>query len=118
LSGSDIHIYLRPRDLASAEFISAQMGNRSEIVPHFSHSPGRGGKTQESVTFNEQNRPVMFAHDVMSLPNGAAICIAPGRSKHALQIWARPWFDCPDLKHKGGLDPYHRHRSANGGHKP
>jgi type IV secretory pathway TraG/TraD family ATPase VirD4 len=117
LSGSDIHIYLRPRDLGSAEFISAQMGQRGEIVPHFSHSPGRGGKTQESVTFNEHNRPVMFPHDVMALQDGAAICIAPGRSKNALQIWARPWFDCPDLKNKGGVDPYHKHRSK-GGHKP
>jgi type IV secretion system protein VirD4 len=117
LSGADIHIYLRPRDLASAEFISAQIGNRSEIVPHFSHSPERSGKTQESVTFNEHNRPVMFPHDVMALPDGAAICIAPGRSKNALQVWARPWFDCPDLKSKGGSDPYHKHRSTKGGHK-
>jgi hypothetical protein len=57
----------------------------------------------------------MFPQDIMALPNhpeggSAAILIAPGRSRNALQIWARPWFACPDLKDKGGIDAYHRHR--------
>jgi type IV secretory pathway TraG/TraD family ATPase VirD4 len=75
-------------------------------VPHF--SSGAPGK--ESVSFAEQGRPVLFPQELMNLPEGAAILIAPGRSKNALKIWARPWFDCPDLKEKGGLDDYHKHR--------
>lgn len=111
LSGSDLQIYLRPRHLAEAEFIAHQIGTYTEIVPHFSYAPGRDGKPQESVSFAEQGRPVLFAQDIMNLPKQTAIVIAPGRSKNALQIWARPWFDCPDLKDKGGIDAYHRHRS-------
>lgn len=111
LSGSDIQIHLRPRDLASAQFIASQLGTTTEVLPHFSYAPDRGGEMKESVSFNEQGRPVMFPQDIMALPKGAAIMIAPGRSKNALQIWARPWFDCPDLKDKVGIDPYHRHRS-------
>jgi type IV secretion system protein VirD4 len=121
LSGSDLQIHLRPRDLASAEFISSQIGNYTEVIPHVSYGPGRGGHMQESWSFQEQGRPVMFPQEIMALPPGpngcgnAAIMIAPGRSRHALQIWARPWFDCPDLKDKGGIDAYHRHRSTSGG---
>jgi type IV secretion system protein VirD4 len=114
LSGSDLQIHLRPRDLPSAEFIAKQMGTYSEIIPHFSYAPGRGGQTRESVSFGEQGRPVMFPQEVMALPQGQAIMFAPGRSKNALVIWARPWFDSPDLKSRGGVDPYHRHRSGGG----
>jgi type IV secretory pathway TraG/TraD family ATPase VirD4 len=120
LSGSDLQIWLRPRDLASAQFISEQIGNYTEVIPHFSHSPGRDGGSQEAVSFSEQGRPVLFPQDIMALPDhpggkgSAAILIAPGRSRNALKIWARPWFDCPDLKHKGGIDPYHRHRMKGG----
>jgi type IV secretory pathway TraG/TraD family ATPase VirD4 len=115
LSGSDIQVHLRPRDLGSAEFISHQIGNYTEIVPHFSHGEGPGGKPKETVAFGEQGRPVLFPQDIMALPDhprggSAAILIAPGRSRNALKIWARPWFECPDLKHKGGVDAYHRHR--------
>lgn len=115
LSGSDLQVWLRPRDLASAEFISRELGNYTQVIPHFSHSPGRNGKAQESVSFSEQGRPVLFPQDIMALPDhpeggSAAILIAPGRSRNALQIWARPWFASPDLKHKGGIDAYHRHR--------
>ena len=63
------------------------------------------------MSFAEQGRPVLFPQDIMNLPKQTAIVIAPGRSKNALRIWARPWFDCPDLKDKGGIDAYHRHRS-------
>jgi hypothetical protein len=120
LSGSDLQVWLRPRDLASAEFISNQIGNYSDVIPHFSHSAGPGGKSQESVSFSEQGRPVLFPQDVLALadhPGGrgsAAILIAPGRSRNALKIWARPWFDCSDLKHRGGVDAYHRHRAKEG----
>jgi type IV secretory pathway TraG/TraD family ATPase VirD4 len=115
LSGSDLQIHLRPRDLASAEFISHEIGNYSEVIPHFSHGMGPGGRPQESVSFGEQGRPVLFPQEIMALPNhpsggSAAILIAPGRSRNALKIWARPWFQCPDLRHKGGVDAYHRHR--------
>ena len=112
LSGSDLQVWLRPRDLASATFISEQIGNYTEVIPHFSH-----GGPRESVSFSEQGRPVLFPQDILALPDHpsgrgtAAILIAPGRSKNALKIWARPWFDCPDLKHRGGVDAYHRHRS-------
>jgi type IV secretion system protein VirD4 len=114
LSGSDLQIHLRPRDLASAEFISQQIGDYTEVVPHFSHGAGRGG-SQESVSFSEQGRPGLFPQDIMALadhPKGgsAAILIAPGRSRNALQIWARPYHACPDLKDKAGVDSYHRHR--------
>ena len=117
LSGSDLQIWLRPRDLATATFISEQIGNYGEIVPHFSHGTGPRGRPQESVSFSEQGRPVLFPQDILALPDhpdgrgSAAILIAPGRSRNALQIWARPWFDCPDLKHLGGEDAYHRHRT-------
>jgi hypothetical protein len=52
----------------------------------------------------------------MALPNHprgghAAILIAPGQARNALQIWAKPWFVCADLKYKGGVDAYHRDRS-------
>jgi TraM recognition site of TraD and TraG len=120
LSGSDLQIWLCPRDLAPAEFISSQIGNYTEVIPHFSHSPGRGGKSQEAVSFSEQDRPVLFPQDVMALPQHpdgqgcSAILIAPGRSRNALQIWARPWFDCPDLKHRGGIEAYHQHRVKGG----
>ena len=115
LSGSDLQIHLRPRDLASAEFISQQIGSYTEVIPHFSHGMGPGGRPQESVGFGEQGRPVLFPQEIMALDNhpqggSAAILIAPGRSRNALKIWARPWFACPDLKHKGGVDAYHRHR--------
>jgi type IV secretory pathway TraG/TraD family ATPase VirD4 len=116
LSGSDLQIWLRPRDLASAQFISAQIGNFTEVIPHFSHSPEPNGGYRETVGFGEHGRPVLFPQDILALPNhpegkgSAAILIAPGRSKNALQIWARPWFDCPDLKGKGGIDAYHQHR--------
>jgi type IV secretory pathway TraG/TraD family ATPase VirD4 len=115
LSGSDLQIHLRPRDLASAEFLSHEIGNYSEVIPHFSHGEGPDGKPKESVGFGEQGRPVLFAQEIMALPNhpsggSAAILIAPGRSRNALKIWARPWFQCPDLRHKGGVDAYHRHR--------
>jgi type IV secretory pathway TraG/TraD family ATPase VirD4 len=112
LSGSDLQVWLRPRDLASATLISSEIGNYTEVIPHFSHGGGR-----ESVSFSEQGRPVLFPQDILALPDHpsgrgtAAILIAPGRSKNALKIWARPWFDCPDLKHRGGVDAYHRHRS-------
>ena len=117
LSGSDMQVFMRPRDLGVAEFISHQIGNCTEIVPHFSHG---GRKSQESVSFSEQGRPVLFPQDVMALPNhpkggSAAILIAPGRSRNALQIWARPYFVCPDLKDKAGVDSYHRHRAKKGG---
>jgi hypothetical protein len=120
LSGSDLQIWLRPRDLASAEFISSQIGNYTEVVPHFSHGTGPGGRAQESVSFNEQGRPVLFPQDIMALPDhpvgqgSAAILMAPGRSRNALQIWARPWFDCPDLQGIGNVDAYHRHRNKVG----
>ena len=110
LSGSNVQIYLRPRELSSAEFIAHQIGSYTEVVPHFS-ADARG---RESVSFAEQSRPVLFPQDIMNLPKGAAIMIAPGRSKNALQVWARPWFDCPDLKDKGGIDDYHRHRTKGG----
>jgi type IV secretory pathway TraG/TraD family ATPase VirD4 len=116
LSGSDVQIHLRPRDLASAEFISHQIGSVTQVVPHFSHGEGPGGKPKESVGFGEQGRPVLFPADIMALPNHprgghAAILIAPGQSRNALQIWAKPWFVCADLKYKGGVDAYHRDRS-------
>jgi hypothetical protein len=117
---SDIQIWLRPDELEGAEFISQQIGDYTEIVPHFSHGEDGRGRSKESVSFSEQGRPVMFPHDVMALPQHpgghgrAAILIAPRRSRNALQIWARPWFDCPDLKHKGGVDPYYR-RGMKGG---
>jgi type IV secretory pathway TraG/TraD family ATPase VirD4 len=107
LSGSDLQIYLRPRDLGSAEHIAHQIGSYTQIVPHFSS----GAYGRQNVSFSEQGRPVLFPQELMNLPEGAAILIAPGRSKNALQIWARPWFDCPDLKDKGGIDDYHRHRT-------
>lgn len=119
---SDIQVHLRPRDLASAQFISSQVGNYTEVIPHVSYSPGRGGM-QEAIGYQEQGRPVLFPHDIMALPSGphgsgnAAIIIAPGRAKNALLVWARPWFDCPDLKDKGGLDPYAKHHSAKGGNR-
>jgi type IV secretory pathway TraG/TraD family ATPase VirD4 len=126
LSGSDLQVWLRPRDLASAEYISEQIGNYTEVIPHFSHSPARDNQgrelgSQESVSFSEQGRPVLFPQDVMALPNhpngqgSAAILIAPGRSRNALKIWARPWFDCPDLRDKGGIDAYHQHRTKGAG---
>lgn len=111
LSGSDVQIFLRPRDLGTAKFICDQIGTTTQITPHFSHAPGRGSVMQESVSFNEQGRPVMFPQEVMALSDGQAIMLAPGRSKNALLIWARPYFDCPDLKGKAGIDPYHRHRA-------
>ena len=43
LSGSDLQVHLRPRDLASAEFISSQIGSYTEVVPHYSYGQGRGG---------------------------------------------------------------------------
>jgi type IV secretory pathway TraG/TraD family ATPase VirD4 len=107
LSGSDLQIYTRPRDLESAEFIAHQIGSYTQIVPHFSS----GANGRQNVSFAEHGRPVLFPQELMNLPDGAAILIAPGRSKNALQIWARPWFDCPDLKDKGGIDDYHRHRT-------
>jgi type IV secretory pathway TraG/TraD family ATPase VirD4 len=107
LSGSDLQIYLRPRELSSAEFIAHEIGNYTELVPHFSS----GARGHQSVSFAEQGRPVLFPQELMNLPKGAAIMIAPGRSKNALKIWARPWFECPDLKDKGGIDDYHRHRT-------
>jgi type IV secretory pathway TraG/TraD family ATPase VirD4 len=121
LSGSDLQVFMRPRDLGVSEFIASQIGNYTEVIPHFSHSPGRNGKAQESVSFSEQGRPVLFPQDIMALPNheeggSAAILIAPGRSRNALQIWARPYHACPDLRHKAGLDSYHQHR-VNGGAK-
>lgn len=108
LSGSDLQIFLRPRDLGTAQFICEQIGTTTEIVPHLSYGDRR---TQENVSFSEHGRPVMFPQEAMALPKGTAVLIAPGRSKNVLLIWARPWFECPDLKGKLGNDPYHRHRT-------
>jgi type IV secretory pathway TraG/TraD family ATPase VirD4 len=106
LTGSDLQIHGRPREMSEAEMIAHQIGSYGQIVPHFSSGP----LGSQSVSFTEQSRPVLFPHELMSLPEQAAILVAPGRSKNALKIWARPWFDCPDLKNKGGIDDYHRHR--------
>ena len=115
-AGSDLQIFLcPPGDLGTAESISKRLGTTTEILPHYSFDP-RGG---DNLSLSEHGRPVMFPQQLMGMPKKgpegkpgtAAIVFTPGRSTNALKIWARPWFDDPELKDKGGIDPYHQHRA-------
>jgi len=120
-SGSDVLIYLPPRDLATAQAVSERAGRGTVVVPQYSYSHdlrrGHEGELIENLGYGEHPWDVLTPQQVMSLGRNRAVMFTPG-SSNAVIVGRRPWFDTTmpghereehaELRRRIGADPYHR----------
>ena len=97
MSQPGTRIFLRPRDLQTAESISKQLGNKTHYERKVTSS---GAVVDKEVPVN-----LMPAADIMSLPFGEAILFTPATKP----IKIKP-FSWQDFKHATSLPPWKRRK--------
>lgn len=100
LSGSEIQIFLPPRDLETAQEISDLMGAKTVVVENKSYStstPGSIGQifssNGENTGYGETGRPVLFPQEIMALSPEEFIMFAPGLMKDVYIGWRQPYWE-------------------------
>jgi type IV secretory pathway TraG/TraD family ATPase VirD4 len=116
LSGSEIQIFLPPRDLETAQEISDLAGMKTVVVENKSYSKslptniiqalGGGG---ENTGYAETGRPVLFPQEIMALQPEEFIMFAPGLMKNVYLGWRQPYWEYPDNTKLYGTNPYNPH---------
>lgn len=114
LSGSDIQLFLPPRDLTTAKLASELGGKKTVVTHNYSYSDDPRGENglRGNVGFGEVGRDVFTPHEIMGLGRNAALLFAPSLSKNILQIYRAPYWEDRELKKRVGVDPYHQHKNA------
>lgn len=109
LSGSEIQIFLPPRDMETAQEISDLAGKRTVVTESTSRSHSTGGEhgtSTEGTQYGETGRPVLFPQEIMGLGPDQFIMFAPGRLKDVYVGRRRPYWAYPDIAPLCDVNPY------------
>jgi type IV secretory pathway TraG/TraD family ATPase VirD4 len=118
-SGSEVALFMPPRDLDTARYISDRAGRGTAVVPQYSFSKGRNNRTERNLSFGEQAFDVLTPQQAMNLGRYSAVMFRGGK---ALLVGRRPYFDNTlpghqraehaQLRHLIAADPYHKGKAV------
>jgi type IV secretory pathway TraG/TraD family ATPase VirD4 len=102
LSGSEIQIFLPPRDLETAQELSDIAGRRTVVTESKSYSDD--GK--ENTGYAETGRPVLYPQEIMALKPDEFIMVAPGLLEHVCKGLRWPYWELEDIAPLCDTNPY------------
>jgi type IV secretory pathway TraG/TraD family ATPase VirD4 len=108
LSGSEIQIFLPPRDYSTATEIAELAGRRTILTASYSSSAGGRGRPDSwgGVSYGEAAQDVLTPHDVMALGPDKFIMIAPGLVPDVAVVKRKNYWDYSEIASRCDPNPY------------
>jgi type IV secretory pathway TraG/TraD family ATPase VirD4 len=102
LSAAGFQIFTRPRDYATSAHLSKMIGTVQIQTPSRSMNE-RGAH----ISMGTHQKPYMRPEEVREMDDNECLIWMDG-VPGVIRAGRRPYWECPDLKGKHGLDPYHQ----------
>lgn len=103
-AGTELHIFLPPRDAEQAKEIETLAGTRSILSGSYSQG-GRRGETG-NISVSEIGMPVLDAHSAAALGPDQMVIHAPGLVKDIIIARRRRYLDYPEIARWCDPNPY------------